>query len=242
MIRTSCFKKAIGMFNKDAITGIQASRGLQKTMELHKLGVNTVPYFEKRERHNTDWYLDWNGPGNFNPQIVEKQITKEELGDFIIERVEYSFESEALGRMLNDIVAKTCAGKKVGKVSARERFHATFTNNYNMELKDVPYLKELNQHEIDKYRFKVSCLDLIDLHTDRVERYGEKENISLNDTTMIREILRSLDWNGWPQDQRMFTNKDDIPTTVKYPVAIRQYVLSDNKKWIYQHQEELNGD
>lgn len=240
MIRTPSFLKAIGMFETEGVTYIQADRGIQKTTEMHKFGVNAVPYLQKRERYMTDWCLEWNGPGVFSPKVLEDLIAKEELGDFIIERIDYSFKSEPLARMLNDIVAKTCCGKNVGEISARERMHATFINNYDKELKDVEFLKELNQFEIDHYKFKVSCLDLVELHTDRVERYGEKENIDANDAALIREVLRSLNWDGWSAEQRKCTTSDGIET-VPRPCAIRQYVLSDKKKWTLTGQEELNG-
>lgn len=239
MIRTPSFRKAIGMFKTEGITHIQADRGIQKTIELHKLGVKAVPYLQKRERYMTDYCLNWMGPGIFSQKVLEDLIDKEELGDFVIEQIDYQFESEPLAQMLNDIVAKTCAGKKVGKIVAREKLHATFTNNCDKELKDVEFLKELNQFEIDNYRFKVSCLDLVNIHTDRVERYGEKENLDVNDATLIREVLRSLNWDGWPAEQRKYV-KDGIET-VPRPCAIRQYVLSDKKKWTLMGQEELNG-
>jgi len=245
-IRTQCFSKAIGMFPRANIVHLVAERGVQRE---RKVVVHRG--YITRETLKTDQYtINWKGKersGLFGLDPIDQHdeiselIAGAKLGDFVIERIQYAFENPSVVDILNEMVLKTCAGKKVEKIIAREKLYATFESYCEDDLKTgCKYARLLNQKEINELGFRIATLDLVDLHTGRMEKYGEKEKIDLEgNADLIRHVLKSLNWDGWPVESRKVENEGVVETPK--PCAIRVYKLSEKKKWELVTEEESNG-
>jgi len=80
---------------------------------------------------------------------------------------------------------------------------------------------------IEHYLFKLSCLDFVQPNTERAEKYGEEERISVNDDLrLVKMVLRGLVWDGWPVLLRTLPGG-----TVAKPVSVRQYMNLERKGW-----------
>ena len=236
-IRTQSFSKAIEMFPNIQCLRLERAVRRETTRTQHK-------GYIKRDREVKDIYVvDWRD----RPVMAQEEldtlaevIRVGKIGDFKIDKVTCGFECPEIVRYLNELVAETCQGKEVMEIPAREKLLATFTSCWDDEFKRLDYLAELNRVETEQYGFKLGVLDLTDIHTARVEKYGEVENIDVHDDPkFIRRIMKCLNWDGWKAEARMV--EVDNVSQVARPCAIRGYELKDKHNWVLETQEEVNG-
>jgi hypothetical protein len=241
-LRTNCFSKAVGLVKEEDIVSVELERTIQR--EVERKSVQDIVF---RDRMTTDNYLvvwdaETNG-GLFPTMTVKTLVEKGKLGDMGVKSIVYCVKSWKVVDILNEGIRDRAAEarkrtKDIVYLDRDAKLYAAFTNCHAEELKKLPYIAQLNKFEIDTYRFKVSCLDLTELHTERAVKYGEQENISVNDDgQLIREVLRSLDWTGWPPGRR--TIEVGGVVTTPNPAAIRQYLMSGQKSWTLVGEKEV---
>jgi hypothetical protein len=244
-IRTNAFLKAIGMFDPEHIMQVDLARDVQR--ETKREAFKDVIYRDRKvvESFGVAWEAEKHG-GSFPVFPVDKVkqgITKGGLGDFIVRSIQHRFTSKKLALYLNEEIRTRALdkGKDIKDVvflPEHCEFYASYSNNFSDDLKALPYVKPLNQHEIDLYKFKLACLDLVELKTERSVKYGEKEHIPVrDDIQIIRYVLNALDWDGWPAEKRIV----ELPgaTVVPKPVAIRQYHITASKGWQLAGEKEV---
>jgi len=236
-IRSNCFTKVIEMFGAERITEIVLNRRVQKQTKREVLPNDpSKPKYLQRDITETHSFcVDWNvkkHAGVFPADKVKMLVTKAEIGDLVVSHVQFRFESPELATFLNDMLVRD---NKQKVFTPKTMFYATFNNYYGEELKSLPWLATLNHFEIENYLFKLSCLDLEELHTDRVEKYGEEEHLSIHDDAkMLDLVLKALNFDGW--DRKLRTMKDG---QVIRPAAKRQYKKTQTKNWILEGQQEV---
>jgi len=236
-IRSNSFTKVIDMFGAERITEVVLNRRVQKQTKREVLPDDPhKPKYLQRDITEThsfcvDWTVKKHG-GIFPSDKVKMLVTKADIGDLVVAHVQFRFESPELATYLNDELARI---NKAKVFTPKSQFYATFENYYGEELKSLPFLAMLNHFEIENYMFKLSCLDLTDLHTDRKEKYGEDEHLPIHDDArMLDIVLKGLNWDGW--DRKLRTMKDG---QVIRPAAKRQYKKTQTKNWILEGQQEV---
>jgi hypothetical protein len=236
-IRTNCFNKTIDMFKADRIQSCRFERRVQKLSKREVLPEDPrkAKYLQRDIRTIHDFCVDWDAKkhgGEFPADKIKMLIVKADIGDLNTVRVTYRFESEELSEYFNSQLESM---KKQKVFTAKTCFFATFESYHGEELKNLPWMNSLNSYEIENYQFKVSSLDLKKFQTDRVWKYGEVENINVNDDKkLLYLIAKSLNYDGWPIQLR--TMKDG---QVVRPVAVRQYNKSNINEWTLSNQMEV---
>jgi len=228
-IRTNSFLKTVDMFGPDRLVHIRVERAVQREAlrEIYPNDSLRAKWLVRDRRSTDDYVVEWDAKkngGEFPAAPIKSLIAKATLGDFVVDNARFVFSSQELVDYLN------CELKAMNKRSCLNestRFYATFENNYSEDLKSLPYIQALNAYELEHYLFKLSSLDLIKFNTDRAEKYGEEEHISVNDDLrLVKMVLKALAWDGWPPAMRTLPG-----ATVAKPVSVRQYTNMEKKGW-----------
>lgn len=242
-LRTNCFSKVVGMVKDEDIVSVELERTIQREVE-HR-NVQDILF---RDKATTDSYaIMWDvreKGGCFPTKMALGLIKEASLGEMGVKKIVFRLKSWRVIDILNEGIRDRAAEarkrtKDIVYLDRNASLYAAFTNCHAEELKKLPYIAALNRFEIDNYRFKVSCLDLSELHTERSEKYGEQESISVNDDAqMLREVFRALDWNGWPPDRRVVQVGGAVVNAK--PASVRSYLMSGQKSWVLLGEKEVD--
>lgn len=228
-IRSNSFLKTVDMFGPERLTHMCIERAVQReaVREIYPDDSVKAKWLVRDRRSTDDYAIEWDvkkNAGEFPAALIRGLITKAHLGDFIVDNARFAFDCQELADYLN---AELKAANKRPCFNSSARFYATFENNHSDDLKALPFIQALNAYEIEHYLFKVSSLDFVKFNTERAEKYGEEEHISVNDDPrLIKLVLKGLLWDGWPILLRTLTQG-----TVAKPVSVRQYTNMEKKGW-----------
>jgi len=228
-IRTNSFLKTVDLFGPDRLVHMRIERALQKEVlrEIYPNDSLRTKWLIRNKRSIDDYAVEWDAKknaGEFPAASIKGLIARESLGDFVVDNARFVFSSQELVDYLN---TELRAMKKHPCLNQSTRFYATFENNNSEDLKTLPYIQALNAYELEHYLFKLSSLDLVKFNTDRAEKYGEEEHISVNDDLrLVKMVLKALAWDGWPPAMRTLAG-----ATVAKPVSVRQYTNMEKKGW-----------
>lgn len=228
-IRTNSFLKTVDMFSPDRLVHMRIERAVQReaVREIYPADSLKTKSLVRDRRSTDDYVVEWDAKknaGQFPAALIRGLIARASLGDFVVDNARFVFDSEELVDYLNTALK---AAKKRPCFNKSTRFYATFENNYSEDLKTLPFIQALNANELERYLFKLSSLDLVKFNTDRAEKYGEEEHISVNDELrLVKLVLKGLVWDGWPVRLRTLAEG-----TVPKPVSVRQYTNMARKGW-----------
>lgn len=247
-IRTMSFLKSVGLFG-NRISEMKLVRNKERTIHkdsLPKLKNKMdarLPWFYRRIITKEDYVTDWKSSKHgqvFPTNKVRRLIQKLDIGDLVVERVVFRFRSPRLVQILNaDIIDSGRTGPVLLKPDTD--FYAVFVNHYRDDYKTLAYIRELNKKELDEHLFKLSCLELVGLWTERAVKYGEKERISVSDDKhLVEAVLHDgLDWSGWPEEERVAKVRGEL-RPVK-PVSKRVEKLIGVKNYALIGEEEVEN-
>ena len=244
-IRSVCYTKVMGMITPAQIVKVEAIRGMQRSVKRVAIPPNPkVPFIFFEHRTEEEYALRWDGPecgGCFPNEKVKTMISTKQIGDMTINRLVFSFKSPKTIDLLNNELEMRAVQKHKKPILLKQDclLYATFRSCCSDDLKKLNSVVHLNQKAILDLGFKVACLDLVDLRTERSVNYGENEAINVNDSTkLIRQVLKdALNWDGWPEQER--TYEVDHKHQVDNPVAIRTYNLKGQNEWVLAGEEEI---
>jgi len=231
-IRTNSFLKTVDMFNPDRVMHMCIERGVQKEVlrEVYPNDSLKAKWLVRDRRSIDNYVVEWDvkkNAGQFPAALIKGLIARTKdppLGDFVVDNARFVFDSQELADYLN---AELKAAKKRPCFSKSTRFYATFESNHSDDLRTLPFIQALNAYELEHYLFKLSSLDLVKFNTDRAEKYGEEERISVNDEVrLVKLVLKGLVWDGWPVPLRTLPGG-----IVAKPVSVRQYTNMEKKGW-----------
>lgn len=247
-IRTASFKKVSELFDANNVVSIMAQRQIQDDAQIEELprAKNKAKFVTIRKTNQVSYTVFWDArrcAGSFPVDNIFRLIdggiiggvSYPSIGDMVIQHIELLFSSPRIADYLNDLLESK---KKPRVFTEATKFYARFTrspDSMEPELKKIKEIQILNEYEVEKYKFKYTILDLVELKTERAVKYGEKENLSVtDDKKLIRYVLEdSLDWDAWSAISR-----DNLLQKIR-PCAIRCYQKSRKEGWIMLSDEEV---
>ena len=239
-IRTTCYTKTIGMFRPERVFRLQGIRQLYRRSKRETAAHGCVIFeVTTGERYIIDY--DRKKKAEFPDKGVLRMLRERKLTDFIVGGVVMEFTSTKTVEALNAVLRYRYEQKRTPDVKRTylkpsAKLYATFTDN-SKETK-LRFVDALNARARSEMHASIGVLDLTRLETERAIQYGEREMWPLDeDTDLLRAVLGSLDFAGWPETDRVIEDAG-LKVTPK-PAAIRQYRRERGDRWTFDTEVEL---
>ncbi len=240
-IRSSLYSKTIDMFKPENIVSLKAIRQTYKRLKKEE-AANGVVRLEQNinERYIVDY--DHAKKAAFPAVGMNRLLLERKLGDIILREVVVEMKSHDIISCLNDVLKfrynqKGTPESKRVYLKSDTKIRALFRDNPTAEAQGLKYVDALNKESREQMNAAIGVLDLVSIKTERAYNYGEKENWPIDDVDLVRAVLTTLDFNGWPASER--TIQDDGLRVTPKPAAIREYVKERAQTWSLQKEMEL---
>lgn len=242
-IRTSLYTKVIGMVKPERVVDLRGVRQAFENTKKEEVGpVLHITYMN--EQYRVNWRRGEHQKHPFFPAGPMARLLKEKkLDDMVISEVTFEFTSGDVIDCLNDVLrsrytAKHTPEEKRVFLKSGLRLYGKFVDNPRSDVHKCRYVDALNLQARKTLRGSIGVLDLADLKTERAVEYGEPESWPIDeDTDLIRATLKELDFDGWPESDRIID--EGGVKVIPNPAAIRQYRKDKRDAWSLQAEVEV---
>jgi len=231
------------MVKPERIVDLRGARQSFESTEKEEVGpVIHITY--TNEQYRVNWHRGEHQKHPVFPAGPMARMLKERgLFDMITSEVTFEFTSADVIECLNDVLrsrytAKHTPEEKRVFLSPQMKLYGRFVDNPRSEVHKCRYVDALNLQARKAMRGSIGVLDLVDLKTERHYEYGEPESWPITeDTDLARAVLQQLDFNGWPESERIID--DGGVKVIPQPAAIRQYRKDRKDSWVLDTEMEL---
>ena len=240
-IRTATYRQVVGLMRPERISRFVATRRLGK-----QTTTESIQFLTQRTFKHIHYEVDWKRgeQGAFPVRVLNRLLEERKVHDMLVTTVTAFVECPGAIERLN--------------VQIRERYEELHTPdnrrewlkptdkvfmrwgiNSSDEAAKLYAVDQLNAAARQVIHGAIGVMDLKSITTERSLKYGEKERWDLNDDTLLRSLLRTLDREGWPESERMV--EINGIRHIASPFALRIYHREKAEGWKLQREEEVNG-
>lgn len=239
-IRTTLYSKAVPLFGPDRMVRIRATRALNKQRKREDIEFLSAVW-SGQVRYTVDWTRGQQGA--FPDRVIRRLLDERKVSDMIVQKAEVFVSCPVGVDLLNAELDQRYDAMPKGTERIRfepsDRLLLTFENNPSDEATRLAWVNELNAKARAQLSADIGVLDLTGIQTERSLKYGEKEDWSMNDTRLLRALLRTMRKEAWPEAER-FVESGGVKH-VAAPFAIRVYQRERADAWRLADNQEVNG-